>query len=73
MIAGLMLVTNQENMNKIKNIEKFEADPKNGYKIHDVIREGRAVEIAPLNLSAVIQELQDKMNEVVDAVNQLTP
>ena len=54
---------------KIEKIEKFEADPKKGYETHDFIREGRAVEIDPLKISAVLSELKEKINEIVEVVN----
>ncbi len=57
-------------MSEIKKIEKFEADPKKGYETHDLIREGRAVDIEPLRLSAVINELREKLNEVIDLINK---
>ncbi len=55
---------------KIKKIEKFEADPKKGHEVHDTIREGRAVNIDPLKISAVLEELKEKINEVVDFLNK---
>ncbi len=51
---------------KIENIKQFVGEPEKGFEIHDVIREGRSVTIDPLKLSAVLQEIKDKLNEIID-------
>jgi len=56
-------------MTKIKKIEKFESDSQNGFEVHDAIRSGRSPEIDPLRLATVIQEIKDKLNEVIDKLN----
>ena len=58
-------------MSKIEKIEKFEADPKKGHETHDLIREGRAIDIDPLRLAAVLDELRNKQNEIIEAINSL--
>ena len=59
-------------MEKIKRLE-FIADPRAGFETHDIIREGRSATIDPLKLSAVLKEIQEKVNEIIDRLNGLTP
>lgn len=54
---------------KIKRLEKFDVDVHEGFQVHDAIRDGRSATVDPLRLSAVLQEMVDKINELVDRAN----
>jgi hypothetical protein len=57
-------------MKKVDKIEKFDSSRERGFKVHDVIRSGRSIEIDPLLLSSVIEEIRMKLNEVIDRLNK---
>ena len=55
-------------ISKIDFQEEF--DEKNSFDYHDLLRDGKSVDLSPTKVSAMFKKLVLKINELVDEINK---